>query len=421
MQNHTYKNPNQYQNQNPYKYQNNEQMDVSFFNYFSTFTLGLMCYTFFNPGFIYDMSIFLAYSFAKTMITGYDVYSKYIYRPYRKHVHKHLMNFLNIDDGLYEIEIVKDGNVIHRFKTMADFIKNNPIKFICEDGGSGSDYEKEQTQTQPSSELETPIDADLTNVNVNIHEPDKTSENRQGQGQGDGKEQDDDTDEVDTDDVDTDEVDTDEDTDDEVDTEDKQSIDDADEFNGDNLILEPTEYDFVLRTMYFEDDSVNIPFGFCLKYETFRKSDMKQKYTYEQLKELLSKRRFIGIHLKTDGQDYIINLTNPINYYIVDNTILDYSFLKMYLFKRYSVILGNNYTLSCIDNFIEMYTFEQGKKIFIKKTSFKIIDDETYKIVEDTESSSSNNTGSESESETNIQPNEVTNDTDIEIVEYNLI
>uniref|UniRef100_A0A6C0EYL5 Uncharacterized protein n=1 Tax=viral metagenome TaxID=1070528 RepID=A0A6C0EYL5_9ZZZZ len=395
MHNHTYK------YLPPSLTPNNERMDISVFNYFSTFTLGLMCYSFFNPGVAYDLSMFLAYTFARTMITGYDVYSKYIYRPYRKHIRRPMMNILNIDDGLYEIEIVKDGNIIHRFKTMADFIKYNPIKFICEDedeeddnddssSGSGSESEAEQSQSQPqpSSELETPIDADLTNANVDIHEPDTTNENC------------DEEEEVD-------------------DTEDKQSTEDEDEeedgFNGDNIILEPTEYDFVLRTMYFEDDSVNVTFGFCLKYETFRKSDMKQKYTYDQLKDLVSKRRFIGIHLKTDSQDYIINLTNPINYYIEDNTILDYSFLKMYLYKRYNVILGNSYTLSCIDNFIEMYSLEQGKKILITKNVFKIIDDETYKTTEDSASS----TDTESKSTNSIHPIEFINDADIEFVEYN--
>jgi len=388
---------------------NNERMDISVFSYFSTFTLGLMCYTFFNPGFVFDMSMFLAYSFARIMITGCDVYSKYIYRPYRKHIRRPIMNILNIDDGLYEIEIVKDGNVIHRFKTMADFIKYNPIKFICEDdddeeeddnvesgsgSGSGSESEAQQTQTQPQplSELETPIDADLTNETVDIHEPDITNEKCD-------QEEEEEEEEVD-------------------DTEDKQSTEE-DGFNGDNIILEPSEYDFVLRTMYFEDESVNITFGFCLKYETFRKSDMKQKYTYDQLKDLVSKRRFIGIHLKTDGKDYIINLSNPINYYIEDNTILDYSFLKMYLFKRYSIILGNSYTLSCIDNFIEMYSLEQGKKILITKNVFKIIDDETYKTTDDAASSTDTDNDTGHNPTISIQPFEIINDADIEFVEYN--
>ena len=111
---------------------------------------------------------------------------------------------------------------------------------------------------------------------------------------------------------------------------------------------------------------------------------MKRKsYEYADIKNMTSKRRFIGIHLKTEEKEFIINLTNPINYYLVNNTILDYSFLKMYLFNRYNFNLGNTYKLSCIDNFVEMYTIEQGKKFFVKSNAFKIVEDETYKVEEE--------------------------------------
>ena len=78
----------------------NEQMDVTFFNYFSTVALGVMCYSFFNPGFVFDMSLFLAYGFAKTMITGCDVYNEYIYNhiillyfSYLNNINKYYLNY----------------------------------------------------------------------------------------------------------------------------------------------------------------------------------------------------------------------------------------------------------------------------------------------------------------------------------------
>jgi hypothetical protein len=114
---------------------------------------------------------------------------------------------------------------------------------------------------------------------------------------------------------------------------------------------------------------------------------------------MLSTRRFIGIHLKTDDKDYLINISSPINYYIVDNTSLDYSFLKMYMLNRYNVILGTTYKLSCIDNFIEMYSVEQGKKFLVKKNSFKLVDDETYRNGSETDSESESGSGSGSDSE----------------------
>jgi hypothetical protein len=299
------------------------------------------------------------------------------------------MHILNIDNGLYEIEIVKDGEIIHRFKTMSDFIKYNPIKFVTEDdddSGSVSDSDTEsrsETENKDSNEtnetnettetdvkIETPVDADLTNQDVTIHETDTKTESSSGNSEGDDENEEEGDEEGE------------EEGDEEGDEEGEEEGDeDSDEDEDDeNLILEPSEYDFVLRNIYFEIDEINKPFGYCLKYETFRKSDMKKiNYEYDEIKNMISKRKFIGIHLKTEDKDFIINLTNPVNYYLVNNTILDYSFLKMYLFNRYNFILGNTYKLSCIDNFIEMYTVEQGKKFFVKSDSFKVVDDETYK------------------------------------------
>jgi len=373
MRNHTYVSP------------SNERMDISFFNYFSTVSLGLMCYSFFNPGFIFNASMFFVYGFTRTLVATYDVYNTYIYTPYRKYIKKHLMYIMNIDDGLYEIEIVKDGKIIHRFKTMSEFIKHNTIEFVTEDNddsGSDSDADSEsgsETKNKDSTEttetdvkIETPVDADLTNQDVTIHETDTKTESSGSSGEGDdeGEEGDDEEGEEGDDEEGEEEDDEEGDDDDSDDTED----------DDDSLILEPSKYDFLLRNFYFEVDEINKPFGYCLKYETFRKSDMKKSsYTYDEIKNMVSKRRFIGIHLKTEDKDFIINLTNPVNYYLVNNTILDYSFLKMYIFNRYNFILGNTYKLSCIDNSIEMYTIEQGKKFFVKSDSFKVVDDETYK------------------------------------------
>jgi hypothetical protein len=423
---------------------NDASMDVSFFNYFCTFSIGLMCYSIFNPSFIYDTSILMAYSFAKMMINGYYVYTKYIYKPYTKYIHNPLMDILNIDNGMYEIQIVKNGNIIYEYKTMSDFIKNNKINFIYDDSETDDEEEDDDTNNQSSSELkeetntniegqtqtqtqaeaqnesnknkeevETKVDADLTDQNVDIHKSKSSA--------GSGEDEEDEEDEDEGDDDKEEEL--------EVDSENTSDNNDEDE---DNYILDPRKYDFVLRNIYFEDENINTPFGFCLKYETFRKSDIKHKYTYENLKNMLSTRRFIGIHLKTDDKDYLINISSPINYYIVDNTILDYSFLKMYMLNRYNVILGKTYKLSCIDNFIEMYSVEQGKKFLVKKKSFKLVDDETYRNGSETdsesdseESGSGSGSDSESESESKLRSElesssfHQNDDIDIEIVDCN--
>ena len=387
---------------NTYTLRTEDRMDISFTTYFSTVSLGLMCYSFFNPGFVFDLSIFLAYGFAKTMVSSYSIFNEYIYTPYKKHIKKPLMHILNVDNGLYEIEVVKNGNIIYRFKKMSDFIKHNSIEFVEDDDSdseseSCSDPGSENNEPQPLSQsniesvdakVETPVDADLTHENVDIHEVEPSTKN-DGVSEGDQSE--------------------------EVDT------DNTSDTSDDNLILDPNEYDFVLRNIYFEDEATNTPFGYCLKYETFRKSDMKPlEYTYEDMKGMLSKRRFIGIHLNMDEKNYIINLTTPVNYYLVNNTILDYSFLKMYLFNRYNVILGNTYKLSCIDNFIEMYTVEQGKKFYVKMNSLNIVDDETYNVDESSSESTASPSVSEEPKEPLVQETgDILTETDIEIVECN--
>ena len=163
---------------------NNERMDVSFFNYFSTISLTLMCYAFFNPKFVFELSMCLAYGVINTTITSYNIYNTYIYTPYRKHIKKRLMNILHIDDGLYEIEIVKNGHVVYRFKKMSDFVKNNPITFIRDDDAGISDDDSSndgisgiepksnsESHLDSNNKVETPVDADLTNESIDIHKP----------------------------------------------------------------------------------------------------------------------------------------------------------------------------------------------------------------------------------------------------------
>jgi hypothetical protein len=327
---------------------------------------------------------------------------------------------------------VKDGEVIHRFKTMSEFIKYNTIKFVNDDeDDSGSDSDSEsgsetsekenkdenennsdsRLNTETDTKVETPVDADLTHQDINIHEVETNAEH--SSSNGDGEDGDDEDGDEDGDEEDGDEEDGGEDSD-----QTSEEEVDAEDSGDDNLILEPGEYDFVLRNIYLEHDAVTVPFGYCLKYETFRKSDMKKtSYTYDEIKNMVSNRRFIGIHLKTEEKDFLINLSNPVNYYLVNNTILDYSFLKMYLFSRYNFILGNTYKLSCIDNFIEMYTIEQGKKFYIKSNAFKVVDDETYKIHSESVSPIVSN-----EEENTSSPQETKDaltEADIEIVECN--
>jgi hypothetical protein len=110
---------------------------------------------------------------------------------------------------------------------------------------------------------------------------------------------------------------------------------------------------------------------------------MIEKYDVAMIKEkYVSIKKFIGILLKTNGEKYSINLTTPNNYYVSDNSIFNYSFLKWYMMKHYNIKLSRDYVISGIDNYVEMYKINPGKKIIVHKNRFELVDDETFVIAD---------------------------------------
>ena len=130
---------------------------------------------------------------------------------------------------------------------------------------------------------------------------------------------------------------------------------------------------------------------------------MHEKYDVAMVKDkYFSSRKFIGISLKTNNQKYNINLTTPNNYYVSDNSILNYSFMKWYMLEHYNVKLSQDYVISCIDNYVEMYKINPGKKIFVHKNRLEVVDDETF-INEDIDNDECDEDESEVDSETDTE------------------
>jgi hypothetical protein len=110
---------------------------------------------------------------------------------------------------------------------------------------------------------------------------------------------------------------------------------------------------------------------------------MIEKYDVAMIKEkYVSTKKFIGISLKTNDEKYSINLTSPNNYYVSDNSIFNYSFLKWYMMRHHNVKLSRDYVISGIDNYVEMYKINPGKKIIVHKNRFELVDDETFVIAD---------------------------------------
>ena len=108
--------------------QNNQRMNISYFQYFSTFSLMMMCYSFINPNFIFNTCLYLKFTFANTVLSSYVFLNDYLYTPYKKYIRRPLYYILNISDKNDEIQIIKDGVIIYSFNTMNDFIFSSSIK-----------------------------------------------------------------------------------------------------------------------------------------------------------------------------------------------------------------------------------------------------------------------------------------------------
>ena len=359
-------------NQSQYPYLPDYRMDISIFSYMYTLFLAFGCYSILNPASARFLALKTIFNLAKFTITGYSFFKDRIYRPYMKHMHPKLLRLLNIDDGINEIVVIKNGKTIHSFKTMELFVKNNPIPFVKEfsDDEPEEDQDQDQDQHQDQEHINPPHlnqDSDLSDkVDYNkkcdqltdlieafkSHSLDDTPSASASETSETSE---------------TNEI--------EESVETSETSDDI----PDDYILDPNAYDFIIRNFYYEDEKTGETHSYVFKYDIFYKSEIVEKYDIEMIKDkYFSTRKFIGISLKTNGEKYNINLTSPSNYYVSDNSILNYSFMKWYMMKHYYVNLSRNYIISCIDNYVEMYRIHPGKKIIVHKNRFEIVNDETF-------------------------------------------
>lgn len=368
----------------PSSYLPEYSMDVSIFSYMYTLFLAFGCYSILNPASARSYALKTIVGLAKYTIIGYGLFKEHVYKPYVKHMHPKLLRLLNIDDGINEIVVIKNGKVIHSFKTMELFVKNNPIPFVKEFSDDDSDGEEEeeedeehdhcqesehackdnsQSQSQSQSHLDSVLSdkvdytkkCDQINELINAfnsHSLDETPSNTNASETSESE-----------------------------DTEEKSTNDDI----RDDYILDPTAYDFIIRNFYYEDEKTGETHSYVFKYDIFYKSEMIEKYDVNMIKEkYVSTKKFIGISLKTNDEKYSINLTSPNNYYVSDNSIFNYSFLKWYMMKHHNIKLSRDYVISGIDNYVEMYKINPGKKIIVHNNRFELVDDETF-VIDDTD------------------------------------
>lgn len=341
-------------------------MDISIFSYMYTLFLAFGCYSALNPASARSFAIKTIFNLANYTITGYGFFKDRVYRPYMKRVHPKLLRLLNIDDGINEIVVIKNGKVIHSFKTMELFVKNNPIKFVKEFSDEDSEQEptgqeEQEQQADPNADI-----SDYVDYNKKCEQLTELIEAFKAHSLDDAVAPAPETSEVQR-------------PTESAETSESDETDKTSDGIPDDYILDPNAYDFIIRNFYYDDAKTGETHSYVFKYDIFYKSEMVEKYDIQMIKDnYFSTRKFIGISLKTNNQKYNINLTSPSNYYLSDNSILNYSFLKWYMMKHHGVKLSHDYVISGIDNYVEMYIINPGKKIIVHKNKFQIVDDETF-------------------------------------------
>jgi len=399
-----------------YPYLPEYSMDISIFSYMYTLFLVFGCYSFLNPSSARNIAIKSLIILARYSITGYGLFKEYVYKPYVKYLHPNLLKLLNIDDGINEVLVIKDGKIIHSFKTMELFVKNNPIKFVKEFSDDSDSEQQEQEQEQQQQEQEeqqqqqqeqeqAQAQAEQENVISSEDLSDKVDYNKKCEQINELIEtfklhslhDNSRSDQV---------VSQEEEPAEETDKNDEENNDIDDDY-----ILDATEYDFIVRNFYYQNEKTGETHSYVFKYDIFYKSEMVEKYDVDMIKcKYISNRKFIGLSLKMNNQKYHINLTTPDNYYISDNSILNYSFLKWYMKKNYNVKLSHEYVISGIDNYVEMYKIHAGKKIIVHKNRFEVVDDESF-INENSDTYNDEAVHSDSEIDAEIETSNKTSST----------
>jgi hypothetical protein len=380
-------------NQSQYPYLPDYRMDISIFSYMYTLFLAFGCYSILNPASARFLALKTIFNLAKFTITGYSFFKDRIYRPYMKHMHPKLLRLLNIDDGINEIVVIKNGKTIHSFKTMELFVKNNPIPFVKEFSDDEPEEDQHQDQHQDQEHINPPHlnqDSDLSDkvdYNKKCDQLTDLIEAFKSHSLDDTPSASETSETSETNEI-------------EESVETSETSDDI----PDDYILDPNAYDFIIRNFYYEDEKTGETHSYVFKYDIFYKSEIVEKYDIEMIKDkYFSTRKFIGISLKTNGEKYNINLTSPSNYYVSDNSILNYSFMKWYMMKHYHVNLSRNYIISCIDNYVEMYRIHPGKKIIVHKNRFEIVNDETFMNDNNKDNDNDNQCDTHSESDTDSE------------------
>ena len=135
------------------------------------------------------------------------------------------------------------------------------------------------------------------------------------------------------------------------------------ENNESNNTVEFKTFDFIMHTNYMYPESTEISKqNYTMIYRTFTENDFyADKTAYET-----SNAEMIICNLEIDGDDseteYEIDLSQPYNFNVVGNFILDEKFVHWYILKKYNYAVepSANYKIICITKDIKTFQLDRS-------------------------------------------------------------
>lgn len=149
------------------------------------------------------------------------------------------------------------------------------------------------------------------------------------------------------------------------------------ENNESNNTVEFKTFDFIMHTNYMYPESTEISKQNYTKiYRKFKENDFyADKTAYET-----SNAEMIICNLEIDGDDseteYEIDLSQPYNFNVVGNLVLDEKFVHWYILKKYNYTIepSANYKITCITKDIKTFQLDRSSGLCVHLNDYEKVD-----------------------------------------------
>jgi hypothetical protein len=147
------------------------------------------------------------------------------------------------------------------------------------------------------------------------------------------------------------------------------------EKNETNNTFEFKTFDFIMHTnyMYLESTETSKK-NYTKIYRIFTENDFYADNTVYEI----SNAEMIICNLEIDGDDteYEINLSQPYNFNVVGNLVLDEKFVHWYILKKYNYAIepSANYKITCITKDIKTFELDRSCGLRVHLNDYEKVD-----------------------------------------------